>query len=156
MQSFTARVPLLAATSTFRLARRRWSSPQHSTALSTPFPWALSTLLVGRREQHPACKKLSGEVLAWFSVWSEVQTCIWTSWCHCHSLSLASVKSRLVSSFWYRLTWIDQVKGPLNVCVCFRGSQKTTTETELAGFGTYCSFLKGPASAVLITGLLAN
>ena len=27
---------------------------------------------------------------------SEVQTCIWPSWCHCHSLSLASVKSRLV------------------------------------------------------------
>jgi len=42
------------------------------------------------------CKKLSGEVLAWFSVWSKVQTCIWPSWCHCHSLSLASVKSRLV------------------------------------------------------------
>ena len=29
-------------------------------------------------------------------LWSEVQTCIWPSWCHCHSLSLASVKSRLV------------------------------------------------------------
>jgi len=24
-----------------------------------------------------ACKKLSGGVLAWLSVWSEVQTCIW-------------------------------------------------------------------------------
>ena len=34
------------------------------------------TLLVGRQEAHPACKKLSGEVLAWLSVWSEVQTCI--------------------------------------------------------------------------------
>jgi len=32
------------------------------------------TLLVGRQEGHPACKKLSGEVLAWLSVWSEVQT----------------------------------------------------------------------------------
>jgi len=31
-------------------------------------------LLVGRQEGHPACKKLSGEVLAWLSVWSEVQT----------------------------------------------------------------------------------
>jgi len=28
------------------------------------------TLLVGRQEGHPACKKLSGEVLAWLSVWS--------------------------------------------------------------------------------------
>jgi len=37
------------------------------------------TLLVARQEEHPACKKLSGEVLAWLSVWSEVQTCIWPS-----------------------------------------------------------------------------
>jgi len=28
------------------------------------------TLLVGRHEGHPACKKLSGGVLAWLSVWS--------------------------------------------------------------------------------------
>jgi len=37
------------------------------------------TLLAGRQEGHPACKKLSGEVLAWLSVWSEEQTCIWPS-----------------------------------------------------------------------------
>jgi len=37
------------------------------------------TLLVGRQEGHPACKKLSGGVLAWLSVWSEVQTCMWPS-----------------------------------------------------------------------------
>ena len=37
------------------------------------------TLLVGRQEGHPACKKLSGGLLAWLSVWSEVQTCIWPS-----------------------------------------------------------------------------
>ena len=37
------------------------------------------TLLVGRQEGHPACKKLSGGVLAWLSVWSEMQTCIWPS-----------------------------------------------------------------------------
>ena len=76
------------------------------------------TLLVGRQEGHPACKKLSGGVLAWLSVWSEVQTFIWPSWCHCHSLSLASVKSRLVLPFWYRLTWVVTEKGPLNGCVC--------------------------------------
>ena len=46
------------------------------------------TLLVGRQEGHPACKKtLSGVVLALLSIWSEVQTCIWPSWCHCHSLA---------------------------------------------------------------------
>ena len=76
------------------------------------------TLLVGWQEGHPVCKKLSGGVLAWLSVWSEVQTCILPSWCHCHSLSLASVKSRLVLPFWYRLTRVDPDKGPLNGCVC--------------------------------------
>ena len=61
--------------------------------------------------------KMSGGVLVWLSVWSEVQTCMWPSWCHCHPLSLASVKSRLVLPFWYRLTWVVPDKGPLNVCV---------------------------------------
>ena len=37
------------------------------------------TQLVGWQEGHPACKKLSGGVLAWLSVWSEVQSCIWPS-----------------------------------------------------------------------------
>jgi len=32
-------------------------------------------LLVGQQERHLACKKLSGGVLAWLSVWGEVQ--IW-------------------------------------------------------------------------------
>ena len=65
-----------------------------------------------------ACKKLSGGVLARLSVWSEVQTCIWPSWCHCHSLSLASVISRLVLPFWYRLTLVVPDKGAVkHVCV---------------------------------------
>jgi len=34
------------------------------------------TLLVWWQEGHPACKKLSGGVLALLSVWREVQTCI--------------------------------------------------------------------------------
>ena len=62
----------------------------------------------GRKGIWPVKKTLSGGVLAWLSVWSEVQTYIWTNWCHCHSLSLASVKSRLVLPFcwcyWY--VWI--------------------------------------------------
>jgi len=37
------------------------------------------TLLVGWQEGHPACKKLSGGVLAWLSVWSEMQSCVWPS-----------------------------------------------------------------------------
>ena len=43
------------------------------------FAFSALTLLVGRQEGRPACKKLSSGVLAWLSVWSEVQTCIWPS-----------------------------------------------------------------------------
>jgi len=36
--------------------------------------------VVGRQEEHPACKKLSDEVLVWLSVWNEVQiVCILSS-----------------------------------------------------------------------------
>ena len=45
------------------------------TMCSSFYPFSALTLLVGRQEVHPACKKLSGGVLAWLSVWSEVQTC---------------------------------------------------------------------------------
>ena len=48
-------------------------------SLSSYEAFSALTLLVGRQEGHPACKKLSGGVLAWLSVWSEVQTCIWPS-----------------------------------------------------------------------------
>jgi len=43
------------------------------------FAFSALMLLVGRQEGHPACKKLSGGMLALLSVWSEVQTCIWPS-----------------------------------------------------------------------------
>ena len=86
--------------------------------LTVAVAFSALTLLVGRQEGHPALKKQSGGVLVWLSVWSKVQTCIWPSWCHCHSLSLASLKSRLVLPFWYRLTWVVPDKGPLNGCVC--------------------------------------
>jgi len=42
------------------------------------------TMLVGHQEDHSACKRLSDQVLAWLSVWSEVQMiCIWSSQCNC-------------------------------------------------------------------------
>ena len=47
--------------------------------VSILFAFSALMLLVGRQEGHPACKKLSGGVLAWLSVWSEVLTCIWPS-----------------------------------------------------------------------------
>jgi len=43
---------------------------------------ALTLLVGGGQEGHPACKKLSVGVLAWLSVWSEVQTCIWPTATH--------------------------------------------------------------------------
>jgi len=46
---------------------------------------------LGQQEGHPACKKLSGGMLAWLSVWGEEQFCIWPSRCYCHLLSLAPV-----------------------------------------------------------------
>jgi len=33
-------------------------------------------LLAARQEGHQACKKLSGGMLAWLSVWIKVQICI--------------------------------------------------------------------------------
>ena len=46
-------------------------------------------LLVDWQERHPTCKKLSGRVSMWLSVWARCRICIWPSWYHYHSLSLA-------------------------------------------------------------------
>ena len=110
-----------------------------SSTVTSSCSFSALTLLVGRQEGHPACKKLSGGVLAWLSVCSEVQTCIWPSSCHCHSLSLASAKSRLVLPFWYRLTRVVPEKGPLNGCVCVCVSSTVTllpSYRDLSGFSS--------------------
>ena len=89
--------------------------------ISHPFDYSIIQLmlLVGRQEGHPACKKLSGGLLAWFSVWSEVLTHMAQLMpLPLTSLSLAPLKSRLVLPFWYRLTQVVLDKGPLNGCVC--------------------------------------
>ena len=87
--------------------------------LSKDLPSVLRHCWLGGRKGIRLVKKLSGGVLAWLSVWSTVQTCIWPSWCHCHSLSLASVKSRLVLPFSYRLTWVVLEKRAIKqVSVC--------------------------------------
>jgi len=60
----------------------RWPDtiPYHYIDLAAYYAhYYTNLLLVGRQEKHPACKKLSGGVLAWLSVWREVQTCIWPS-----------------------------------------------------------------------------
>ena len=61
----------------------KWERETHRKCVSlTRDAWDLAGL-------QPACKNPSGGVLAWLSDWSEVQTCIRPSWCHCdHCLLL--------------------------------------------------------------------
>ena len=68
-----------------------------------------------------------------------VSKIIWPSWCHCHSLSLASAKSRLVLPFWYQLTRVVPEKGPLNGCVCVGRCSSTLQHAEslIHGAGDY-------------------
>jgi len=74
--------------------------------------------LVGRQEGHPACKKLSGWVLAWLSVWSEVQT-----W-HMAQLMPLPLTVPCFSKIQIGFTFLVTAhlgsprKGPLNGCVC--------------------------------------
>jgi len=64
--------------SSIKVVLRTWKISWFQQICKT-FAFSALTLLVGQQEGHPACKKLSGGVLAWLSVWSEVQTCIWPS-----------------------------------------------------------------------------
>jgi len=93
-------------------------------------PSVLWRCFFGRQKRHPACKKLSGGVLAWLSVWSEMQTCIWPSWCHCHSLSLASVNPD-----WFYPFLVPAHPGSpgqrtvKRVCVCVTGNMNKVEVT---------------------------
>jgi len=68
-----------------------------------------------RQEGHPACKKTewrgTGMVIC-------LEQGADLHMAQLMPLSLASVKSRLVLPFWYRLTWVVPEKRPLNGCVC--------------------------------------
>jgi len=65
--------------SAFRTAIHSFVTGEPRDFIFGTLAFSALTLLVGRQEGHPACKKLSGGVLAWLSVWREVQTCIWSS-----------------------------------------------------------------------------
>ena len=72
---------------------------------------------LGSRKGIRPVKKLSGGVLAWLSVWREVQMiCIWSSWCHCHPVISCSSKIQNGLPFWCRLTQVVLEKRPLNGC----------------------------------------
>ena len=110
-------------------ASKNWRQTMCTTNMMKFGSWFLPSVLLpsvlwrcwlgDRKGIQPV--KNSGGVLAWLSVWSEVQTCTWPSWCHCHSLSFASVKSRLFFlPFWYWPNRLVPEKGLLNVCCCAR------------------------------------
>ena len=109
------------------------------------------TLLVRQQEGHPACKKLSGEVLAWLSICLEQGADLHMAQLMLLPLAVSSVKSRLVLPFWYRLTRVILDKGPLNgcvrVCVC---NAEVSSEMSLSRHVSDMK-LNGPKFAVLLT-----
>ena len=83
-------------------------------------PFSALTLLVGRQDGHPACKKLSGGVLAWSSVCSEVQTCM-----HMAQLMLLPVTVSCCSKIQIGFTFLvlahpgsPEQRAVKRVCVC--------------------------------------
>ena len=75
-------------------------------------------LLVGWQEGHPACKKLSGGLLAWLSVWSLVQTCIWPARLMPLPLTVSCFnKIQIGFTFLVLADPCSPEKGPLNGCV---------------------------------------
>jgi len=97
---------------------------------------------LGGREGHPACKNLSGEVLTWLSVWSEVQMiCIWSSWYHCHPIISCCSKIQNGLPFWCRITQVVLEKRLLNGC----------SSSTLLYFSRVLCFL--PCTLCLVSGL---
>ena len=91
------------------------TGPTVLRTIGVPLPYAFSALmlLVGQQEAHPACKKLSGGVLAWLSLWSEVQMiCIWSTCCHCRRIMSCSSKIQNGLPFWWWLTQVVLEKRP--------------------------------------------
>ena len=62
---------------------------------------------------------LSDDVLAWLSVWHEVQViCIWSSWCHCHPIISCFIKIQIGLIFLVPITQVVLEKRLLNgVCL---------------------------------------
>jgi len=95
---------------------------ENSAKLDT-ITFSALTLLVGRQEGHPACKKTERWGVGMVICLERGADLHMAQLIPLPSLSLASVKSRSVLPFWYRLTRVVPDKGPLNsvcVCVCVR------------------------------------
>ena len=80
---------------------------------TTATAFSALTLLVGRQEGHPACKKTER--------WGAGMVICLERGADLHMAQLMPLPlavSRLVLPFWYRLTWVVPDKGPLNACAC--------------------------------------
>ena len=81
------------------------------------FTFSALTLLVGRQEGHPACKKTE-----WWG--TGVVICLELG-ADLHMAQLMPLlltvscfsKIQIGLPFWYRLTWVVPEKGPLNSCL---------------------------------------
>jgi len=100
------------------------------------------TLLVGRQEERPACKKLSDVVLVWLFCLEPGADCL-----HMVQLmplhpktpsSLALFKYRLVLPFWYRLTQVVLEKRLLNRCST---SSSSSSSSSIVYFNFHFPFL---------------
>ena len=84
------------------------------------FAFSAFTLLVGRQEEHLACKKIEWwgvGVVVWLERGADCLRMMMPLPLHPKNpSSVASFKSRLVLPFWYRLTQVDQEKRPSKWC----------------------------------------
>ena len=87
------------------------SSSTRNIYTDSVVPSVLWCCWLGDRKSVQPVKNLSDEVLAWLSVWSEVQmTCVWSSWCHCHPV-ISALENPEWLSFWCRPTRVVLEKG---------------------------------------------
>jgi len=107
------------------------------------------TLLVGRQEGHPACKKQSGGMLVWLSAWGAdlhiAQQMPLPLTISCSSKSRL-VLTFLVLHFWYLMTRVDpdifQTSSKMVVCVCVCVCCQKWVHKK-------CSGIKGSTSKVM-------
>ena len=71
--------------------------------------------LVGRQEEHPACK--NDEMIVWLSVWSKVQMiCTWCSWCR---LTKVFLGNKVVKWVVCLLTYLmNGCRADINILLC--------------------------------------
>jgi len=91
----------------------------HFFVISLRTAFSALTLLVGRQEEQPVCKKISDEVLAWLSVCSDVQMiCIMVRMMPLPPIISRFTKIQIGLTFLCRLTQVVMEKRALNGCFC--------------------------------------